>query len=328
VKTTVIFRANGNPAIGYGHFIRTIALAGLIKDEFRCVYATHDPTDYQRKQIKDNCHAFINLGQGDINDLEILEYLKGDEIVVIDDYNATREFQVKIRNRGCKLIYIDDHNDKHYVSDGLINNIPGFEAASFSKEVHTKLYLGIDYALLREEFMEPALREIHKSPKTIFVCFGGSDPLRITERMLHFFSNLDGYKLRVVIGDGFEKKGPLYAFTNATIFQNISAADVAGLMATSEICIITASSLLNEACSVNTKILVGYMAENQKAPYSYFVSQGLAIGLGDLNNLSQSQFNTKFVETLNNKTMIYNQRRLFSFQQRENLRNIFRQFSL
>lgn len=87
---------------------------------------------------------------------EFLTYLKPTDIVVLDNYYFSSAYQLKIKEIGCKVIFIDDHNDKNYVCDALINNIPGFSPESFAKRDYTKLYLGTDYALLRQEFRSGA----------------------------------------------------------------------------------------------------------------------------------------------------------------------------
>lgn len=36
----IYFRADAGAEIGYGHFIRTLALADMLKDDFSCVFVT------------------------------------------------------------------------------------------------------------------------------------------------------------------------------------------------------------------------------------------------------------------------------------------------
>lgn len=49
-KRQIIFRADAGKRIGYGHFVRTLALADMLKEEFECVFVTQDPTEYQKKR--------------------------------------------------------------------------------------------------------------------------------------------------------------------------------------------------------------------------------------------------------------------------------------
>lgn len=320
----VVFRADGNADIGYGHFIRTLGLASLINTEFECVFATQEPTPYQIEEIYNVCSGLIELSKSERHLDEFLSHLRDDDIVVIDDYTSDFDYQNTIRNKGCRVIYIDDHNDKHYVCDSLINNIPGFERDSFDLEDYTKLYLGTDYALLRKEFFNPVLRSVAKKHGTLFLSFGGSDSFNISEKLLIFINEISGFsEVNLMIGDGYKHYEKLSRFNNLNIYKNISAAEVASLIAEAEICVITASSLLNEASSIGSKILVGYFADNQIQPYNYFVENNLAVGLGDYRKIDLELFKKKLEEVRTASSLIENQRKKYRYQQEKNLKKVF-----
>lgn len=40
----IYFRADASAQIGYGHFIRTLAIADMLKSEFDCTFFTVSPT--------------------------------------------------------------------------------------------------------------------------------------------------------------------------------------------------------------------------------------------------------------------------------------------
>jgi spore coat polysaccharide biosynthesis predicted glycosyltransferase SpsG len=231
---------------------------------------------------------------------------------------------MQIREKGCKLIYIDDHNDKNYVCDALINNIPGFLAESFKKEKYTKLYLGSDYALLRKEFFNPELRNIKKNKNSIFLSFGGSDFFNVSEKIIRYLNNIKTtFEINLLIGDGYKFFEKLTNFPNLKIHKNKSAAEVAQLIASSNLCIIPASSLLNEAASIGSNILIGYFADNQIQPYNYFVDNDLALGLGDYRSLDFLFFEKKLDQLANTDYLIENQKKVYHYQQEKNLKKIF-----
>ncbi|OWU91763.1 UDP-2,4-diacetamido-2,4,6-trideoxy-beta-L-altropyranose hydrolase [Flavobacterium sp. WLB] len=324
MKRRVVFRSDGNSIIGYGHFTRTLGLAALIKEEFNCIYATKIPTDYQRKEINKICSQLIELSDNDNQYDEFLSYLDKDDIVVLDNYFFDSEYQQEIRNIGCKLIYIDDHNDKNYVCDALINNIPGFEYNSFKKEGYTKLYLGTDYALLRKEFFNPKYRSIKKQTNTVFMSFGGADSYNISEKIMFFLNDIGSFsEINLLIGDAYNFFPSLEKFKNLKIHKNIDADEVALLIAGSDICIVPASSLLNETASIGSKILVGYFADNQIQPYNHFVDNHLAIGVGDYRNVDFNSFKTKIKEVMESSFLIENQKKVYNYQQYANLKNVF-----
>ena len=55
MKKRILFRADANVQIGYGHFVRTLALADMLKDDFECVFYTQEPTEYQRQAVGEVC---------------------------------------------------------------------------------------------------------------------------------------------------------------------------------------------------------------------------------------------------------------------------------
>ena len=55
MKQRIYFRADAGREIGYGHFIRTLALADMLKDDFDCVFVTQSPTAYQQAEVSGVC---------------------------------------------------------------------------------------------------------------------------------------------------------------------------------------------------------------------------------------------------------------------------------
>ena len=149
----VILRADGNSEIGMGHFYRTLALGEMLKNDFECIFATQTPVRQQINELKKTFGNLINLPANDTHFNQFLNHLNGNEIVVLDNYYFDTSYQKKIQDKGCKLVCIDDIHDKHYVADIVINHAPGLNKSVFSTENYTKLLLGLDYTLLRKDFL-------------------------------------------------------------------------------------------------------------------------------------------------------------------------------
>ena len=84
-KRKIFFRADAGPSIGYGHFIRTLALADMLKDDFECILFTQSPSTYQQREAEKVCPVVI-LPSDEKKFDEFLEYITGEEIVVLDNY--------------------------------------------------------------------------------------------------------------------------------------------------------------------------------------------------------------------------------------------------
>lgn len=323
-QRTIVFRADGGPTIGLGHFTRTLALAEMLNEHFHCIFATRQPTEYQIAEIERICHERIVLPEDDTHYGKFLTYLNGTEIVVLDNYYFTTEYQKKIRSLGCKVVFIDDFNNRQYACDALINNIPGFETDTFSREKYTKLYLGTDYALLRKEFLNEKWRHIKKKKNTIFISFGGSDHFNITGKIAEFLKKInDSFEINILIGEAFKHESSIMQLEGIHIHKKIPASEVALLMAEAEICIVSASSLLNEVSCIGSKALIGYYVENQIQPYNYFIEKKMAVGLENLLNIDFYFFKRQLELVQSSDIIISKQYEKYYFQQIINLKNIF-----
>ena len=84
-KQKIFFRADADKQIGYGHFVRSLALADMIKEDFDCIFFTQSPTEYQKREIQKVC-PLIELPSNDTKLVVFLNFLQGDEIVFLDNY--------------------------------------------------------------------------------------------------------------------------------------------------------------------------------------------------------------------------------------------------
>lgn len=280
-KRKILFRADAGPEIGYGHFIRTLALADMLKDDFDCVFYTQTPTDYQKKEAAAVC-PLVELPATDSRLELFLDMLTGEEIVVLDNYFYTTDYQRKIKEKGCQLVCVDDMHNIHYVADLVINH-GNVSPKQFSKEPYTQLCLGLDYALLRRPFLEAARKNIDKvkkgNDKRIAICFGGSDPLHLTEKaMTELISTPAIQWIDVIVGTHFNAFAQ-FEDSRIHFHQNISAKEVADIFTACDVAIVSTSSVCIEALACGAKVAAGWYVDNQREGYIDLISKGWIIGL-------------------------------------------------
>lgn len=280
-KRKIYFRADAGANIGYGHFIRTLALADMLKDDFDCTFFTQSPTPYQISEMDKVC-AYVPLQPS--NKLEdFLNHLSGDEIVVLDNYFYTTEYQRQIKAKGCKLVCIDDMHDKHYVADVVINH--GISTSLvFSKEDYTKLCLGFDWSLLRKPFLNNCTTRKRERGSWL-VSFGGSDYLNLTEKFVKLICHRDDVtSIIVIIGDAYQFQSRLESYPKVQILKNLTAYQMASCMQKCEYAILPSSGICIEAFSQGCKIYSGYYVDNQKEIYNELAKCGAIVPLEDLTN--------------------------------------------
>ncbi|WP_276855607.1 bifunctional UDP-2,4-diacetamido-2,4,6-trideoxy-beta-L-altropyranose hydrolase/GNAT family N-acetyltransferase [Bacteroides fluxus] len=276
----IYFRADASSAIGYGHFIRTLALADMLKKDFDCTFFTVNPTPYQVLEMEKVCKHILLKADTFLDDF--LELLEGDEVIVLDNYFYTTDYQKQIKAKGCCLVCIDDMHDKHYVADVVINH--GVSKKDlFSVESYTQLCLGYDWALLRHPFLQLSRRGVpNKQIENAVICFGGTDSNNLTERFASFLQKVPTIKRIIAAVGDRHQTCKSNAQSKVTYLRNLSADEMADLFSKSDIAFLSASTVCLEALSQNLPIAAGYYVDNQKGMYSEYVSHNLIYPLGDL----------------------------------------------
>jgi UDP-2,4-diacetamido-2,4,6-trideoxy-beta-L-altropyranose hydrolase len=292
----IIFRADGNPTIGLGHFIRTLALAEMLNDDFYCIYATQSPTDYQIKEIESVCLERIDLPANETHFNVFLDLLKGDEIVVLDNYYFTTEYQRSIKAKGCILICIDDMHDKHFVADLIINHAEGLNESQYSAERYTTFCLGYKFALLRQEYLKDISTATPKQ-YSFLIMMGGADPLNLTAKIISLIEPLQfSLPAAVVVGAGYRNDHLFNQFKNIEFFKGIESSKVFQLMSTSRFGILPASTVAIEACATRIPFICGYYIANQKEIYNGIKSNNMAFCIGNYLNVNHHDFTTAIRE--------------------------------
>lgn len=263
MKKKICFRADASGQIGFGHFIRSLALADMLKDDFDCVFYTVEPSDYQVRELKRVC-PYVSLAE-ETKFKDFLDYLDGSEIVVLDNYFFTSVYQKDIKTKGCKLVCIDDMHDKHYYADIVINHALGCRKEDYSLEPYTQLALGLSYALLRKPFLECSNNDKREH---ILICYGGSDRYNLSCKVLKvLLPNLKPYIVDVIAGDAFVAKDELAQIqqqnNNVVIHSAIPPEQMSLLMQQAKVAFLSASSVLWEAIFSGCKVIYGYYVDNQ-----------------------------------------------------------------
>lgn len=261
----IYFRADANNEIGYGHFIRSLALADILKDDFKCVFFVSNPTDEQVSLVRECCECVALDGA---EHFEIfLSFLKGKEIVVLDNYFFNTEYQNRIREKGAKLVCIDDIHDKHYVADAVINQSLNARKEDFSCEAYTRLCLGSQYLLVRKPFRTAMHKDIslNNNPfREVFVCFGGTDEYDLTYKVCKLLDESRKFKkIHAVIGPEYNGDLSLLSRSKIQIYKNINAEQMVKIIISSDLAIVPCSSVLLEVCCIRKPLITGYYVKNQ-----------------------------------------------------------------
>ena len=280
MKKRILFRADANVQIGYGHFVRTLALADMLKDDFECVFYTQEPTEYQKRAVGEVCDL-VALPSDETKFDVFLSCLSGNEIVFLDNYFFTSEYERQIKRKGCKLVCLAPYNIHHY-SDVLINYVEE-DFSKYSVEPYTKILCGFEWVILRAPFRKYK-SEKKISSNIITICFGGTDQYLLTEKTFRYLKNCKlQYEIHLIASSviGTERIREFLS-EGLAVHIDASAQEIANLFDVSKFAILSSSMICYEALSRGTKVLSGYYVDNQLGVYNALLKTNSIIPLGNL----------------------------------------------
>ncbi len=201
----IAFRLDSSHSIGSGHLVRCLSLAQQLKSHgFNSLFICKKLEGSQSSTVKNSGFTVYEI-DSQLNEIEdankTLEVIRkhSPEItkIVIDHYQITDQFEQFFKSIGFTVVAIDDLGVKKHVCDLLIdqNYRLNYETVYTQVPTSTQKYLGPEYSLLRQDFLENTHKPTRKVDqiKNIFVFFGGGDPTGETLRFIQTL-NLENLK--------------------------------------------------------------------------------------------------------------------------------------
>lgn len=285
------FRADAGSEIGTGHVMRCLALANAAKESgIATCFVGSVPDPVLQGRITDAGHALRLLTDPPANDrwLEMLTWSDGDW-VVLDGYAFDARNHAAIREKGLRLVVIDDMNaiDIYHCEIVLNQNFYG-KNLHYTCEAGTALLLGPQYALLRGEFLRCEPVRQPTQTRRVLVSLGGADPAGVGLLVLQGLACISDINLEVLFIAGssnahFDKiviaaeavrqaghSVEVLSFTN----------DMPAAMAWADIGIIAAGSTSLEIAYMGLPCLVLTLADNQLAVAQAMTEESVGEVLG------------------------------------------------
>jgi len=308
-------RADGGENIGMGHVIRTLVLAKeLAKDNevfYICRSDKRNPSKYKAGIEKIKKEGFsVKL----IDESFFLEELCKIEAhcLITDSYDVDEVYFNVTRSKFNKTGYIDDMDLYYYNVDFIVNQNMGAEDLKYRTNPSTKLFLGSSYILLREEFRKNNTNRLKEKAENVLITLGGSDPYKVTEKLLNYISDLK-YCFHVVVGPAFKEVEALEKIkqqsNNIKLHYNPPMVQV---MEQCDAAVSAAGSTLYELSACEIPTLAIMVAENQRTLVENMDKNGVVINLGWQDKLVRDSVREALIEICENsglrETMVKNQR--------------------
>lgn len=217
-KAPIVFRCDASFKIGTGHVMRCMALAmQMRKNNFNVVFICRDhdgdliefiaktfqvytlKADFDGGQAaKDNYGKWLGVSQ-EFDAKQTLEIIHNiaPQLIIVDHYALDETWEQLIRSHAViEICVIDDLVNRRHCSDYLIdqtlNRKP--EEYAFLVPNNSKLFCGIAFALVREEFAiyreRSLVRRQNVQLKRVLLSLGGTDPANVSKAIMDEILNV------------------------------------------------------------------------------------------------------------------------------------------
>lgn len=287
----LIIRADGNATIGLGHIHRTLALADYLKDYFDISFYSYQPNGLVKDLITNKGYKLQNLPSPDFENASLFTNLiSKQDVVVLDGYNFKTEYQKTLKHNGNKVVAIDDLNNWENVADAVINH--GYSGKDYKLSPGSKLYPGLQYAIIKPEILQADKSSEKKSNNKILVCIGGTDPEGYSEKIINALLKETDKQISLLtypLNPAFGKLEELSSQNSSRLklFHSLNPGSLIELIKTNDMAILQPSNIALEAMALGIHISLVQTAENQKYILETLISSKCAVEL-DLNNIGKS----------------------------------------
>ncbi|OFS19725.1 MULTISPECIES: UDP-2,4-diacetamido-2,4,6-trideoxy-beta-L-altropyranose hydrolase [Clostridium] len=313
----IAIRADGGLQIGMGHIMRTLVLAKELAKTNDVFYICR----INNKKMEKYASGIKKIKEYGFNVITISEEIFIEELckikadcLITDSYNVDEQYFYIIKKKFKITIYIDDMNLHYFNVDILINQNINAEKLQYKVNKDTKLLLGLDYLMLRDEFRNIS-KPINKPKiKDIMITIGGSDNNSITNKLCEYIKDLD-FKFHIIIGPSFKddsikklvtlskEKKSIKLYFNANMFLVMKKCDIA---------ISACGSTLYElmACGIPTLGII--VADNQQLIAVNLHNNKVIYNLGWYKNLNKEKIYDKINDlNINKRNLMSNYGRTF-----------------
>jgi UDP-2,4-diacetamido-2,4,6-trideoxy-beta-L-altropyranose hydrolase len=277
---TLLIRADASVEIGSGHVMRCLALAQAWQDAGGdVVLCEAQSTAALDETVSSEGIGLVHLEAShdslqDATQTAEIARRHNARWLVVDGYHFDAEYQKHLKNRGFKVLFLDDSvSCDRYYADLVVNqNMDADESLYAHVRDCGRLLLGTKYALLRREFS--SCKEWRRNPvsavRKILITMGGSDPHNVTEMAMHALCAIEDLALDVTVVVGANNphmdsllKAKSQVLANVELRRNISG--MADVIASADLAVSAGGGTGYELIFFQVPTILITVAENQRA---------------------------------------------------------------
>lgn len=266
----LVIRADAGPEMGTGHIMRALALGQAWKERGGPVdFVTAGGTDPLIARLEGEGFFVHVLSEahprpGDWKGTARALSASEEPWLALDGYHFDTAYQERALRAGASVLVVDDmaHLDR-YPAHLIVNQNAHAEMVDYKASPESRLLLGLDYVLLRQEF-QPDTRPNRAAPdvaRRVLVTFGGTDPLYLAEQAVRALNRVElpGLKATVLAGAKAAAKETLEEEAEASphaIRVETDVRDVTGWMEWAEVAVCAGGTTAWELAFMGVPALV------------------------------------------------------------------------
>ena len=215
----IVMHVVGRPDLGLGHVYRALTIANELVGH-KILFLISELDKLALKLIKKSNYQVIIYKNNKLIDTI---YKINPHCVIHDVLDTETKDTLAIKNKKIRQINFEDVGKGAKNADMVIN-------ALFEDKIKSKTILsGSKYVCLRDEFYWCNQINFNKEVKSLFICFGGTDPNNLTCRVVSVLSNIwkkYNIKINLVCGPGYmfmedlKKLNKIYKSLNLEIIES------------------------------------------------------------------------------------------------------------
>lgn len=283
-----VFRADASAALGGGHAMRCLSVAGFLKTlGWHCGFAVNEAALKTVPGLASEDLEILNCSA--MEEPEALKKLwaGGVDWLIADHYSRDADWEKSCRGWAGKILVIDDLADRRHDCDVLLDQTLGVDCGDYARLVppDAQLLTGSEYALLRPSFAAARPTSLDRRRRSgklerILVSLGATDPGNHSFMALQAIAK-SGLPLTVdvVLGSAAQHRGAVAAEIESMhqdVELHIEATNLPELMTHADLAIGAAGTSTWERCCLGLPSLMLVVAENQRRIAARVAAAGAA----------------------------------------------------
>lgn len=279
----ILIRCDAGDKTGGGHLVRCLAFANGLKEKNCDVYFFCNEQAWEFPSLE-------NSGFAKVTEDELLHHHFAYGIV--DHYGLDAEYERFLKPYCDRILVIDDLANRPHECDMLVDFSPSRKAEDYKNLVPQpcKLFIGLDYFILRKEFFERQEHKKNDGRKNIFLTMGSIDGTENLPPVLDYLERyepvLNIHVLMTSKTKTLERVKSLAAHSHHHVTLHVDIPSPAPLMKAADLAITAGGMTCLELVASGVPTLAMIVADNQIENVGYLNAHGYIKHIHDIQTLN------------------------------------------